>query len=61
VVFDGDRLWHAVSPLGDGEERIVLAMEYVTDPHMPLLGRAISAVKDSVAYFGIRSLFPKWK
>ena len=59
VVFDGDRLWHAVSPLGYGEERIVFAMEYVTDPNMPLVGRMISAVKDAVAYFGIRALFPK--
>jgi hypothetical protein len=29
VIFDGDRLWQAVTPLGEGEERIILTMEYV--------------------------------
>ena len=32
VIFNGDKLWHAVTPLGAGEERIALTMEYVTDP-----------------------------
>lgn len=31
VIFNGDKLWHAVTPLGAQEERIVLTLEYVTD------------------------------
>src|SRR5919108_2753762 len=34
VIFNGDKLWHAVTPLGPGEERIALTMEYVTNPEM---------------------------
>jgi len=30
VLFNGDKLWHSITPLGEGEERIVLTMEYVT-------------------------------
>lgn len=56
VAFNGDTLWHAVSPLGAGEERISLSLEYVTDQRMPFWGRIISNVKDAVAYFGIRGI-----
>lgn len=52
VFFNGDRLWHSVSKLGEGEERIVLTLEYVTDPRMSPLRRVMSDFKDSVAYFG---------
>jgi hypothetical protein len=52
VFFNGDRLWHSVSKLGEGEERIVLTLEYVTDPTMSPLRRVVSELKDSVAYFG---------
>ncbi|MGH9425836.1 MAG: hypothetical protein ACRD2L_05950, partial [Terriglobia bacterium] len=30
VLFNGAKLWHAVTPLGKGEERIVLTLQYVT-------------------------------
>ena len=53
VVFNGDKLWHAVSPLAEGEQRIVLTMEYVTDPRMNAAKRFVSNIKDSIAYFGI--------
>ncbi len=56
VAFNGDTLWHAVSPLGAGEERISLSLEYVTDQSMSRWGRMISNVKDAVAYFGIRGI-----
>lgn len=56
VAFNGDTFWHAVSPLGAGEERISLSFEYVTDQHMSPWGRLISNVKDAVAYFGIRGI-----
>lgn len=30
VLFNGDKLWHAVTPLGKSEERITLTLQYVT-------------------------------
>ncbi len=57
VVFNGDRLWHAVTPLGKDEERVSLAFEYVTDPTMPLPKRFVSNMKDAIAYFGFRTVF----
>jgi hypothetical protein len=59
VIFNGDKLWHAVTPLGEQEERIVLTMEYVTNPDMGPFKRLYSNLKDSFAYFGLRSVF-KW-
>lgn len=57
VAFNGDSLWHAVSPLGAGEERISLSLEYVTNQSMSPWGRLISNIKDAIAYFGIRGIF----
>jgi hypothetical protein len=57
VIFNGDKLWHAVTPLGQGEERIALTMEYVTNPEMGPFKRLYSNLKDSFAYFGIRRVF----
>lgn len=56
IIFNGDKLWHAVSPLGKDEERIILTMEFVTDGHMSLPKRIISDVKDAIAYFGFRGI-----
>jgi len=57
VVFNGDKLWHASTPLGEGEERVSLTLEYVTDPRMTPFKRFVSNMKDSIAYFGFRSVF----
>ena len=57
IVFNGDKLWHAITPLGEGEERVSLTMEFVTDPRMTPLKRFVSNMKDSIAYFGFRSVF----
>ncbi|HEY6085799.1 MAG TPA: 2OG-Fe(II) oxygenase [Nitrospira sp.] len=59
VVFNGDKLWHAVTPLGPGEERIALTMEYVTNPDMGSAKRLYSNLKDSFAYFGLRAVFKR--
>ena len=56
VVFNGDKLWHAVTPLGSGEERIVLTMEYVTNRDMSPFNRLYSNLKDAFGYFGLRAL-----
>jgi hypothetical protein len=59
VVFNGDNLWHCITPLGEGEERVSLTLEYVTDPGMHPLKRVFSDLKDAVAYFGFRSVFAR--
>lgn len=59
VIFNGDKLWHAVTPLGEGEERIALTMEYVTNPEMGTVKRLYSNLKDSFAYFGLKTVFKR--
>ena len=34
VFFDGDTLRHRITPLREGERRVSLTFEYVTDPRM---------------------------
>jgi alkylated DNA repair dioxygenase AlkB len=57
VFFNGDSLRHRITPIGEGETRVSLTFEYVTDPTMRPWWRWISRSKDAVAYFGIRQLF----
>lgn len=57
IFFNGDKLHHCVSPSGEGEERIVLTLEYVTDPTMSMGKRWYSNLKDAFAYFGVSALF----
>ena len=59
VIFNGDKLWHAVTPLGEQEERIALTMDYVTNPEMGRFKRLYSNLKDSFAYFGLRAVFKR--
>lgn len=56
VIFNGDKLWHAVTPLEAGAERIVLTMEYVTNRDMTPFNRIYSNLKDAFAYFGLKAL-----
>lgn len=57
VVFNGDKLYHRVTPLGEGETRIALTLEYVTHAGMNPFLRFVSNMKDSIAYFGFRQVF----
>jgi hypothetical protein len=57
VLFNGDKLWHSITPLGEGEERVSLTLEYVTDPAMNPFLRVFSDLKDAFAYFGLRQVF----
>jgi hypothetical protein len=59
VIFNGDTLWHAVTPLGPREERIVLTLQYVTNQEMGPFQRAFSNLKDVFAYFGPAALIPR--
>ena len=56
VFFDGDKLRHRITPSAEGEIRVSLTFEYVTDPGMRPWRRLISNMKDAVAYFGFRQL-----
>src|SRR5262249_15996477 len=57
VLFNGDNLWHCVTPLGENEERVSLTLEYVTDAGMSPVKRFVSNMKDAIAYFGFRAVF----
>jgi len=57
VLFNGDAIYHGVSPLRAGDRRVVLTLEYVTSREMGRVQRAVSNLKDAFAYFGVRSLW----
>jgi hypothetical protein len=57
VFFDGDKLRHRITPSAQGELRVSLTFEYLTDPRMHPWRRVISNMKDAVAYFGFRQVF----
>ena len=58
VFFDGDNLWHRVSPMAEGDgPRVVLTMELLTDTAMNPFRRLVSNVKDAAAYFGFKEVF----
>ena len=59
VIFNGDKVYHAVSPLKKGESRYIVSMQYVTTGKMNPFMRFISNMKDAVAYFGLRGVFGK--
>lgn len=59
VVFNGDKLYHRVTPLADGERRVALTLEYVTSTSMHPVRRFVSNMKDAIAYFGFRQVFSK--
>lgn len=57
VFFNGDRLWHRISPAAAGDRRIALTLEFVTSRDMHPLRRFVSNMKDAIAYFGFRQVF----
>ncbi|MGR8918761.1 MAG: 2OG-Fe(II) oxygenase [Gammaproteobacteria bacterium] len=57
VIFNGDKLWHRVSPSGEGERRVALTLEFVTSHDMHPFRRFVSNMKDAIAYFGFRQVF----
>jgi hypothetical protein len=59
VFFDGDAFRHRITPLGEGEMRVSLTFEYVTDPRIRRGWRVISNLKDALVYFGFRQVFAR--
>lgn len=61
VFFNGDNLYHRITPLGENECRIALTLEYLTTKKMNRFLRFVSNMKDSVAYFGFKQVFGRAK
>lgn len=57
LLFNGDKLYHRISPARAGERRVALTLEYVTSHDMHPLRRFVSNMKDAIAYFGFRQVF----
>ncbi|TAM12344.1 MAG: 2OG-Fe(II) oxygenase [Nevskiaceae bacterium] len=57
VFFNGDYLQHRITPSKEGEVRVSLTLEYVTDPRMASGWRLFSNLKDAIGYFGFRQTF----
>lgn len=56
VLFNGCNVRHRVTPLGEGEERIVLSMQFLLDPKMNRARRFLANVDHAIKYFGLASL-----
>jgi hypothetical protein len=56
VIFEGVRVNHCVTPLGEAERRIILSMTFCTKPESTPLLDLSRRVKD-IAYYGIRALW----
>jgi alkylated DNA repair dioxygenase AlkB len=57
VLFNGDKVYHAVTPTRAGEERYLVSMQFVTNADMNPFMRFVSNMKDSIAYFGLKEVF----
>lgn len=56
IAFEGARVLHKVTPIAEGERRVVLSMTYCADPRSSAWQGAARRVKD-VAFFGVRALW----
>ena len=57
VLFNGDKVWHAVTPIAERERRFIVSMQYVTNGEMSPFMRLVSNMKDSIAYLGLKKVF----
>lgn len=57
VLFNGDKVFHCVTPTRAGEHRYIVSMQYVTNGEMNPFMRFVSNMKDAIAYFGFRGVF----
>jgi hypothetical protein len=56
VVFEGAKIVHKATPIGEGERRVLLSMTFATDPRSTLVKGIARRLKDT-AFFGIRALW----
>jgi hypothetical protein len=57
AVFNGDKVYHRITPLAANERRVALTLEYLTDSSMHPFLRFVSNMKDAIAYFGFKQVF----
>jgi hypothetical protein len=56
IVFEGARVRHKVTPIGEGERRVIWSMTFCADPRNSALQGMARRVKDT-AFFGFRALW----
>ncbi|HOB63176.1 MAG TPA: hypothetical protein PKI41_13805 [Candidatus Competibacteraceae bacterium] len=56
IVFEGARVFHRVTRLGENELRVMLSMTFCTRPQSSLFKGTVRRFKD-IAYFGVRALW----
>lgn len=56
IVFEGAKVNHKVTPIVEGERRLVISMTYCTDPRANMVQGVVRRIKD-VAFFGPRALW----
>jgi hypothetical protein len=56
IIFEGAKVRHRATQLGDGDRRILLSMTFATDPRTEGVKDFIRRVKDT-AYYGLRAIW----
>jgi hypothetical protein len=56
IVFEGAKVRHKVTPIGEGERRVVWSMTFCTDPRNSAVQGVARRLKDT-AFFGLRALW----
>jgi hypothetical protein len=56
VLFEGAKVLHKVSPIIEGERRVVISMTYCADPQASFAQAVARRIKDT-AFYGIRALW----
>ena len=56
IVFEGATVRHRVTPIGEGERRVIWSMTFRTDPRNSAFQGVARRVKDT-AFFGLRALW----
>ena len=56
IVFEGARVRHRVTPIAEGERRVVWSMTYCADPRNSAWQGVARRVKDT-AFYGLRALW----
>jgi hypothetical protein len=56
IIFEGAKIRHKVTPIGEGERRVIWSMTYCTDPRNSTFQGVARRVKDT-AFFGLRALW----
>jgi hypothetical protein len=56
IIFEGAKVRHKVTPIGEGERRVIWSMTFCTDPRNSVVQGVTRRVKDT-AFFGLRALW----